>query len=94
MTKRSSCNEGGITRAVAKHRIGYNPSWKIIFPWHVAVKEKSDSGSSSAGPLLVTGLLCWLCRRHQIRQRTVLAPGQTSPVLTCARTCWRGMKNQ
>ena len=36
-------------------RIDHDPSWKITFPWHVAVEEESDSGSLSTSALSVTG---------------------------------------
>jgi len=68
MTKRArASSDSGVPKA--KHRIGYDPSWKTTFPWHVTVEEESDLGSSSTSALSVTGLLCSLYRRHHIRQQ-------------------------
>ena len=47
--------------ATSKHKIGYNASWREDFPWHIPVYDAAGS--------TVTGLLCFLCKQHQTKQR-------------------------
>ena len=44
-----------------KHKVGYSISWKEDFPWHIPVYDRAGS--------TVTGLLCFLCKQHNTKQR-------------------------
>ena len=64
-SRKRARSSGAIS--VNKHRVGYNPSWSDDYPWHLPVYDVDSEGSESPGT--VVGLLCSLCKRHQMKQR-------------------------
>ena len=49
-----------------KHKNGYNPDWKVDFPWHVPVNDSSDSEATATGGIV---LFCSICKRHRTKQK-------------------------
>ena len=54
-----SSSKGSVSRN--KHKIGYDSSWKLDFPWHIPVYDTTES--------TVVGLLCSLCKRYGTKPR-------------------------
>ena len=59
--RKRPCSSSDSARAVKKHKVGYSASWKEEFPWHVPVYDSAGS--------TVAGLLCSLCKQHNMKQR-------------------------
>ena len=59
--KRPRSSSDSSTDSTNKHKVGYSASWKDDFPWHVPVHDSTGS--------TVTGLLCSLCKQHNMKQR-------------------------
>ena len=63
--KRPRSDSPSSISSKSRHKIGYNPTWKTDFPWHIPVYGSSDSDSDGS----VVGLLCSTCKLHRTKQR-------------------------
>ena len=62
----SGCGSSGSSERYmrkSKNLEGYNPDWKEQFPWLLPVVDQDEPGS-------ICGLLCVLCQRYKIVQRS------------------------
>ena len=57
-----ACSSDPVVKK-AKHREGYNSDWKEQYPWLVPVVDRDK-------PEEIFGLLCGLCQRHKMTQRS------------------------
>ena len=58
----SDCSSDRVVRK-SKHREGYNADWKDQYTWLLPVADRDE-------PTEICGLLCELCQRHKVTQRS------------------------
>ena len=59
----SSSGSSDRYKRKSKHLEGYNPDWKEQYPWLLPVVDRDEPGS-------ICGLMCELCQRYNIVQRS------------------------